>query len=180
MATISNEDYQALLNKLTQLILDENLALRDSMERIESLLKHAIELLNESVFSVNTTIQTHQDSLEQAVVRDEAGSHNPGESLLIALRKALGIMVQLNMLLSKTTRSLQVEDIVSQIVNHVINRTKSIDDVVQDIKTFTYNDKSVSAEEIKHTLNQIALLSQNIHNNPIRQSSLDEGDIELF
>lgn len=180
MSTISTQEYQELLNKLSQLILDENLALRDSMERIESLLKHAIELLNESVFSVNSTIQTHQDSLEQVVIADESTKMNPGENLLNALRKALGIMIQLNMLLSKTTRSLQVEDIVSQIVNHVINRTNSIDEIVQDIKGYTYSDKEVSSEAIRHTLNQIAVLSQNIQHNPIKQSSLDEGDIELF
>ena len=180
MTTISTQEYQELLNKIAQLILDENLALRDSMERIESLLKHAIELLNESVFSVNTTIQSHQDTLQQAVVLDESNKMNPGENLLNALRQALGIMIQLNMLLSKTTRSLQVEDIVSQIVNHVINRTKSIDEILHEIKTYCYSDNNVSPEAVRNTLSQIAVLNQNIHHNSIKQSSLDEGDIELF
>ena len=186
MNTLTTKEYQLLVNELANLLLDENVSLRDNLRRIESLLKHAVELLNESVFAAHGTIQTHQVMLDRAV-QSEAESKfvesekklSPGDELLSTLRKALGITIQLNSILTKTTRSLQVEDIVSQIVSDVVTRSNQIDKVLNVFNKDTL-DVALTSDSLKDMLKQIEWLRSTVKKSPIQQSSLDEGEIELF
>ncbi|MBS0290210.1 MAG: hypothetical protein JSS07_09285 [Proteobacteria bacterium] len=179
MNTTNEDDNQILIDKTFQLILDENVGLRNAMKRIESLLKHSVELMNESVSTAHSTIHTHQTILNKAVNPEpEQSAEVPGDQLLTTLRKALGITIQLNAILSKTTRSLQVEDIVSQIVKDVSKRSLKMDIVVnsiQDMKKNTFTPQST--QEILKVIEELHITAQK---NPIKQISLDEGEIELF
>lgn len=182
MDTKSAKEIQFLLKILSELLLDENHSLRDSLQRISSLLKHAVELLNDSLFSVNSTIQNQQTLLnDEAKVQGTDMPSSPGENLLQSLRKALGITIQLNHILSKTTRSLQVEDIVSQIVAQVIDRSFAIDEALKELKNISTEDNLVINQDLlKHTITHIETLRNRSVSNIVKQSSLNEGDIELF
>ncbi len=150
--TKSIESYKSLLNHMSEMLIEENMALRDSIQRIDSLLKHTISLLDESLFS------------EGFGKVDANNKFNTEQSY----HKAL----------SNTTRVLQVEDIVSQIIYLEVNRTIEIDETLRNIKKLTLNEEFVN-QELLETIDRIKLL-KTTRKHPTDQVSLDAGDIELF
>src|SRR5579871_5666104 len=164
MNPVSTNEYQFLLNELCAIVMNENVQLRDAMSRIELLLKDAVRLINESVSTAHTTIQTHQIMLDSAV--NPENTNNPVEGLLDSLRKALTITVQLNAILTKTTRSLQVEDIVTQIITEVNTRSSQIDNVLRQLHNHSLSE--LNHEMIKSTLDSFEHLKITAHKSPIK------------
>jgi len=180
------ESYQEVVLVLSQLLLEENKGLRDSMQRIDSLLKHAVELLNESLFSVNSTIVQQQNTLSGAMMdevqnEEQNSGATAGQDLLFSLKKALSITIKLNAILSKTTRSLQVEDIVSQIVSHVVQRTMEIDEALIKIKKIPALNNAHEREQLLNEIKDgILKIHESTGENHVKQKNLNEGDIDLF
>lgn len=167
------EELKLLLVAFSQLVTDNNIAIRESMARVDSLLKHAVAILNESFFSANHSIANKE--LIAAPTGDSISSEISGESLLGTLQKALVLARQLNVTLSKTTQSLQVEDIVSQIVVQVNNNTIKLDSIIKSIhQVVNLHDGNQQLVE------EINCVRMNLANNSVRQSSLNEGGVELF
>lgn len=134
---------QTIIDSLTETLLIEHAAFRVSMNQINSILKHAVELLNESIVDIHNA-QSHSNSIELFNV------------------------------ISKSTKLIQAEDIISQITAHLHARSLEIDKELTEIKNLCENDPSLQSVILQ-------IESLKIHKaNPIKQHNLHDGESELF
>lgn len=179
----SDKEFQVFLHLLSQLLLEENELLRNSMQRIDSVLKHAIELLNENVYSVNGTLQRQQDEIHHFLKLASNKSDDKTLEMNESLQKIFQYTVASNTTLSNTIRSLQMEDIVSQISAHIVNHSFEIDQTFHELKTLNKsngNAAELNTNALYQVTSKIKLLRESAQNHSTKQVNLDIGDIELF
>lgn len=169
MQSDSVAQMQTLCKAYSELLIMENISTRDSMQQINSLLAHAVELLSETI-EVNS-------QKRQKISQDAKLSAN----VINSIDGANETLTQLINVLNNTTRLVQVEDLVSQITNNVINRTFKIDEATAMVLNVDLsNDVMENKELFDKALTQVQLLKSRALHHPIKQQSLDVGEIDLF
>jgi len=81
---------------------------------------------------------------------------------------------------SVAVRSLQFEDMVTQLVMHIESRISHVDDVLAVINTFVEKSKSDMVLSIDDIVNNVEIRLNALSHNVVQQGSMSEGDIELF
>ncbi|HRE31263.1 MAG TPA: hypothetical protein PLD88_04750 [Candidatus Berkiella sp.] len=169
MHSDSVAEMQTLFKAYSDLLVMENIAIRDSMQQINALLIHAVELLSETIeVNYQKRKMIRQDSLSGVNIENPIDGANETLDQLINV-------------LNHTARLVQVEDLVSQITNSVINRTFKVDEVIRMISNMDLSNDTVKNHEIfNKTLNKIQVLKSHAMHHPIKQHTLDVGEIDLF
>ncbi|MCS5712005.1 hypothetical protein [Candidatus Berkiella aquae] len=169
MQSDSVAQMQTLCKAYSELLIMENISTRDSMQQINSLLTHAVELLSETI-EVNS-------QKRQMITQDAKLSAN----VINSIDGANETLTQLINVLNNTTRLVQVEDLVSQITNGVINRTFKVDEAIAMVSNVDLSNEAINNQEFfNKALSQIQLLKSRAMHQPIKQHTLDVGEIDLF
>lgn len=143
-------------------------------QKISGLLSHAIELLHEQFLSMNSNIN---QKIKKTSIHQEMGALEDA-NLLTILQRALALADELNQQLGAITRSLQVEDIVSQILDKLLKHMQATQILVDQIENPP--NSSEAFVNIDNLINEIKNLTSKELFLSIEQNSLDEGGIELF
>lgn len=138
-----NPPIEKVIRSLSETLITENIEIRGSLSQINSILKHAVELLNESI------VEAH----------DAQYASNS---------------VSLFNVISKSTKLIQAEDIISQITARLRTRSLEIDNALMELNKLSENDPSLQT-----VLIQIKLI-KNHSANPITQHNLNDGESEIF
>lgn len=133
---------QPIISSITEIMVAEHQALRGSLNQINSILSHAVDLLNESIIEAHKTQQNNT--------------------------------VELFKIISKSTRIIQAEDIISQITSRLNTRSQELDDALNEINRLCSEGASLQA-----VLAQLEALKTHSAS-PIEQHNLNAGESELF
>lgn len=134
---------KTVIHSLAEALITENMEIRGSLNQINSILKHAVELLNESI------VDAHEAQYKSN-------------------------SVSLFNVISKSTKLIQAEDIISQITARLHARSLEIDHTLLGLNKLSEDDPSLQAVilEIRSLKNHKA--------NPITQRNLNDGESEIF
>lgn len=139
----SNPPVQNIIQSLSETLIAEQVAFRNSINQINSILKHAVELSNESIVLAHNGLDGNNS-------------------------------IELVNVISKATKFIQAEDIISQITDHLNARSLEIDKILLEIIKLSEKDRSL--HDILLQINALKLCKVN----PIKQQNLDDGESELF
>lgn len=81
---------------------------------------------------------------------------------------------------SVAVRSLQFEDMVTQLVMHIESRIKHVDDVLSVVNEFVEKPKDDMLLSIDDIVSNVESRLEDLSHNVVQQGSMSEGDIELF
>lgn len=175
------DNVNLVLAELSQLILHDNAVLRETMGRIDFLLKDAIGLLNQNFIHANSQLNPQQGHPSPAGTIEQTQMDNAGESLVTLLNKALTLTNRINSMLNQTVRSLQVEDIVSQMVAKVCNRTLQVDAILMALSAeLAESSEQLKVDFIDDLVQRLVELRTRPLDTSIQQTSLSAGEVEIF
>lgn len=179
---MDKESYSLILklnDNLCDLFLREITATREALFIVDKLLKEAVELLNETLIQMSSSLHDRKAAEGKPSKLSSVTPEAANNTLLEVLTKALLMTKELGDNVTKSTQSLQVEDIVTQILSSVTDRAQQIGSALTMIK------KNLHQNGINEdVLNKLVLETEELMKRPLKrkieQKSLREGDIELF
>jgi DNA repair exonuclease SbcCD ATPase subunit len=169
---------QEYLQLTTDLVQKEQAAALSELTRMEDILHEASEELRGSfteidkLFAQDLTQQPRSNSLVKLGEED-----NNTDSIKSKLSKQY----------RRSITALQFEDIVKQIIGHSKTRGRGIDEILKNISSRAHQldtsrvDLDQLQQAIEDTRSDIRKFQEKMAaTNPVIQTSLDSGDIELF
>lgn len=168
-----------LENKLHGLIMREHAEIRDELSQMGSVVSDAIKTLMQSLNGLNTQLQKQgQIVQEMASATDAEENENLHQGY-----QALGQMVNQN--ITVVVRSFQFEDIVQQLIGHCRARSEGLEQLVdqlsEDVNVLKNSSQGDSMQVLSAMQVKIAEVGKKLEKeNPVKQTSMGAGGIELF
>ena len=162
--------------------------IRDALMTMQTHIEEAETAINQMAAQDMTFALTSKSDVEIAMTGIEAMNRRTGSS--VAELNLIAEQVELSV--NQAVMSLQFQDMVTQLLGHVLRRLDILDEVVSDeLKMVSLlNDMSDPESTVKaidalrdhvETLSQkLNTLKQNVNHNPVRQTGYSSGDVELF
>ena len=185
MSTKQDEssDIQTLLydleGELYGLIKREHAEISDELSQMGLVVSDAIKTLVQSLNSLSGQLK-EQNELVQSIATsaDSAESEKQQQEY-----QALSQMVNRN--ITAVVRSFQFEDIVQQLVAHCGTRSENLeqlfDRINQNVDDLKNADQNKSGQILSTMKQDIAKVSEDLKKeNPVKQTSMDVGGIEIF
>lgn len=165
-----------LEGELYSLIKREHAEISDELSQMGSVVSDAIKTLMQSLNNLNTQLQ-EQNELVQKITLAAADTERQQEY------DALSQMVKQN--ISSVVRSFQFEDIVQQLVAHCGTRSENLeklfDRINQNVDALKKSGQNDSGQILLTMKQDIAKVSADLEKeNPVKQTSMGAGGIELF
>ena len=176
-------EIQSLLYKLEGelhvLIKREHVEIRDELSQMGSVVSDAIKTLMQSLNSLNV----HLKEQNELVRKISTGTDRAENKLRYHEYEALSKMIGQN--ITDVVRSFQFEDIVQQLVSHCRTRSDGLELLVDQLNQNVGNLKEAtqdSAQQIVSVMmTDIAEARKKLEKeNPVKQTSMGAGGIELF
>lgn len=150
------------------------------LTQTQALLKDAIERLTASFSNIHAHVGAqHKLALTRAVRQEERGRDE-------AIDQALDISIVLEQDINAAIRSLQFQDISTQLLEHAKRRLWAMGEVLADIETLASEAQDESLDFIDHLyrhkeaiLHKASLIDER-NDSPVSQGHMETGDIELF
>ena len=185
MTTHNNEsdEIQSLLYKLETelhgLFKREHAEIRDELSQMGSVVSDAIKTLMQNLNSLNVHLK-EQDELVQKI---STGIDRAENEKQFHEYQALSKMIGQN--ITAVVRSFQFEDIVQQLVSHCRTRSDGLELLVDQLNQNVSQLKGCTQDENEQIISlmmaDIAKARQKLEKeNPVKQTSMGAGDIELF
>lgn len=162
--------------------------IRDALATMQSNVDEAEAAINQMAAQDMTFALTSKNDVEIAMVGIEEMNRKTGDSVselnLIAEKVELSV--------NQAVMSLQFQDMVTQLLGHVLRRLDILDEVVSDEQEMAsvLSNASDSASAVQaldalrdhvETLSQkLTTFKQNVNHNPVRQTGYSSGEVELF
>jgi len=167
-----------LEKELYGLITREHAEIRDELSQMGSVVSDAIRTLLQSLNSLSEQLKEQHKLVESL----------PLEGNLASMEKqreyhALSRMIDQN--LSAVVRSFQFEDIVQQLVSHCRTRSDGLEQLFERLNLNVNLLKNSSQNEFGQILSamqvDVAMVRKQLEKeNPVKQTTMGEGGIELF
>jgi hypothetical protein len=176
----AREETQAVLNCLAEAFQTQLQQADLELEQTQSLLKDAIEHLTASFSNIHNHVSTqHRLALTQA-------AHPQNGDKDAAIDQALEISLTLEQDINTAIRSLQFQDISSQLIEHARHRLWAMNEALGDVDVLAGDGEDESLDFIdnlyrhKETIMLKVSLLDEQKTNPVSQGKMDTGEIELF
>ena len=178
-----SSDIQSLLydleGELYVLIKREHAEISDELSQMGSVVNDAIKTLMQSLNSLNDQLKEQNELvLEMASATDDAESGKQQQAYHALSKKV-------NQNITDVVRSFQFEDIVQQLVTHCGTRSENLEQLFDRVNLNVDELKKAGEGESGHILSEmkadIAKVSEDLKKeNPVKQTSMGAGEIELF
>ena len=164
-----------LAESLSSLVIREHQILQAELNQVGSLVEDAVKELGGSFRGLNACVTEH------AVFSNETDVDDNHSGLI-------DMSEQINVYTSNMKRVLQFDDIVQQLAGHASDRIGHMKELFAVLDKDVAKLKSVDFEQNSESLNQLAQMLEDIgkyrqmleKENPVKQGSMDAGEIELF
>lgn len=177
-----SSEIQSLLydleGELYTLIKREHAEISDELTQMGSVVSDAIKTLMQSLNSLSTQLHEQNELMQKiaAVSNDVDSEEQHGY-------QALNQMINQN--ITEVVRSFQFEDIVQQLVTHCGTRSanleKLFDRINLNVAELKNSNQSQSEQILSKMKSDIAIVSEDLKKeNPVKQTSMGAGGIELF
>jgi methyl-accepting chemotaxis protein len=165
-----------------------SMQIRDSLMGMQSTIEATEQAINQMAAQDMTFALTSKGDVEQAMNGIEALNLRTGESVGELNRVA----EQVEIAVSQAIVSLQFQDMVTQLLGHVLRRLDLLDEVVGDEQKMALALKDSSnpegtlrtldalREHVEQLSQKLSTLKQGVNNNPVSQTGYASGDVELF
>lgn len=169
----------SLEGELYGLIKREHAEISDELAQMGSVVSDAIKTLMQSLNSMSTQLKEQNELVRQmAASADNAESEKQHDDY-----QALSKMLNQN--ITTVVRSFQFEDIVQQLVTHCGTRSGNLEQLFDRINQNVIELKNANFDESGQVLSvmkaDIAKVSEDLKKeNPVKQTSMGAGGIELF
>jgi ABC-type transporter Mla subunit MlaD len=175
-------EIQALLYELEEglydLIKREHYEIRDELTQMGSVVNDAIKTLVKSLNSLSVQLKEQNELVENIAATDDGAGTEMQQDY-----RALSRMIDQN--ISAVVRSLQFEDIVQQLVSHCRTRSDGLEQLFERLNQDVSKLKNTSHDESGQILSamqvDVAKVRKQLEKeNPVKQTSMGAGGIELF
>lgn len=162
--------------------------IRDSLNNVQSLVEATEVAIHKMAAQDMTFALTSKSDVEQAMVGIEAMNHHTGE-MVGELNTISG---QVEGAVNQAIMSLQFQDMVTQLLGHVLRRLDVLKEVVadEDRMAMALRDSGDPATTLQTLADlrahvdmlaqKLGALKQGVKNNPVSQTGYASGDVELF
>ena len=162
--------------------------IRTSLSDMQVTIDDTEKAINQMAAQDMTFALTSKDDVEKAMIGIEDVNHRTGR----AVGELSEIAEQVEASVGQAVMSLQFQDMVTQLLGHVLRRLELLDEVVLDEQKMALalkesNDPETTMQvlnSLREHLDTLAeklnALKQGVDHNPVRQSGYDSGDVELF
>ncbi len=165
--------------ELYVLIKREHAEISDELSQMGMVVNDAIKTLMQSLSSLDGQLKQQNELVQQIISAVDDAESEKHQQSYHALSKSV------NGNITNVVRSFQFEDIVQQLVTHCGARSDNLEQLFDRINKNVTEFKDASTDDSKKILldmkEDIAQVSQNLKKeNPVKQTSMGEGGIELF
>ncbi|MFA6121975.1 MAG: methyl-accepting chemotaxis protein [Sideroxydans sp.] len=151
-------------------------------------------LMHHSITDAETSInQMASLDMEFALKSEErlavtmAHAQEVNSSMSAALEEQSKLTEEVDIVVGKAITSLQFQDMMTQLIQHSATRLESIHAAWEKIGEWSENSRNgiLATEEMKRQMlseieDLLSMANAASHKNPVRQESMDSGDVELF
>ena len=175
-------EIQALLYELEEglygLIKREHIEIRDELSQMGLVVSDAIKTLVKSLNGLSVQLKEQSKLVDEMTLSGDVASMGKQQEY-----RALSKMVDQN--ISAVVRSFQFEDIVQQLVTHCRTRSDGLEQLFERLNQDVNKLKSADHEEYGQVLSamkvDVAQVRKQLEKeNPVKQTSMGAGGIELF
>jgi methyl-accepting chemotaxis protein len=162
--------------------------IRSSLGDMQVTIDDTEQAINRMAAQDMTFALTSKDDVEKAMIGIEEVNHRTGH----VIGELSGIAEQVEISVGQAVMSLQFQDMVTQLLGHVLRRLDVLDELVEDerqmasvLRECTDPVSTVQAldslrSHVDTLAEKLSTLKQGVDHNPVRQSGYDSGDVELF
>ena len=162
--------------------------IRTSLSDMQVTIDDTEKAINQMAAQDMTFALTSKDDVEKAMIGIEDVNHRTGR----AVGELSEIAEQVEASVGQAVMSLQFQDMVTQLLGHVLRRLELLDEVVLDEQKMALalkesNDPETTMQvlnSLREHLDTLAeklnALKQGVDHNPVRQTGYDSGEVELF
>lgn len=162
--------------------------IRASLSDMQISIDDTEQAINQMAAQDMTFALTSKDDVEKAMVGIEDVNHRTG----LVVTELSSIAEQVELSVGQAVMSLQFQDMVTQLLGHVLRRLDVLDEVlVDEQKMGSVLRECTDPEATMQVLGslrahvdtlavKLSALKQGVDHNPVRQSGYDSGDVELF
>ena len=144
----------------------------DTIESIESAKELITELASKDMNAALNSKKKVNDMTVEITSLNQSTEEN--------IKRVESLSEEIDSYVSVAVRSLQFEDMVTQLVMHIESRISHVDDVLAVINTFVEKSKSDMVSSIDDIVKNVEVRLNDLSHNVVQQGSMSEGDIELF
>jgi methyl-accepting chemotaxis protein len=162
--------------------------IRASLANMQLTMDSTEQAINQMAAQDMTFAMTAKDDVEKAMVGIEDVNHRTG-CMVSELNQ---IAEQVEISVGQAVMSLQFQDMVTQLLGHVLRRLDVMSEVAEDERKMALvlrdSNDSLNTVQVLDSLRahidtlaeKLNALKQRVDHNPVRQNSYDSGDVELF
>ena len=162
--------------------------IRSSLSDMQVTIDDTERAINQMAAQDMTFALTSKDDVEKAMVGIEDVNHRTGR----VVGQLSDIAEQVAVSVGQAVMSLQFQDMVTQLLGHVLRRLELLDEVVLDEQKMalalrenkdpetTMQVLNSLREHIDTLAEKLNALKQGVDHNPVRQTGYDSGEVELF
>lgn len=144
----------------------------DTIESIESAKELITELASKDMNAALNSKKKVNDMTVEITSLNSATEEN--------VKRVESLSKDIDSYVSVAVRSLQFEDMVTQLVMHIESRIEHVDDVLSVINRFVEKSKDDMLLSIDDIVSNVEIRLKDLSHNVVQQGSMSEGDIELF
>lgn len=176
-------DTQSLLydleGELYKLIKREHIEISDELSQMGMVVSDAIKTLVQSLHSLSGQLKKQDELVRKIVSAVDKVESKKQQQIYDEYSKTI------NQSITNVVRSFQFEDIVQQLVAHCSSRSENLEKLFDRINRNVDELKSANKEESEQILSMmqsdVAKISADLKKeNPVKQTSMEAGKIELF
>lgn len=162
--------------------------IRTSLSDMQVTIDDTEKAINQMAAQDMTFALTSKDDVEKAMVGIEDVNHRTGR----VVGELSDIAEQVESSVGQAVMSLQFQDMVTQLLGHVLRRLEVLAEVAEDEQKMALalresNDPAMTMQvldslrtHVDTLAEKLNALKQGVDHNPVRQSGYDSGDVELF
>ncbi|MBS1159926.1 MAG: chemotaxis sensory transducer [Proteobacteria bacterium] len=162
--------------------------IRQSLDSMQVTIVATEQAINQMAAQDMTFALTSKGDVEQAMLGIETLNQRTGETV----GELNEIAAQVESSVNKAVLSLQFQDVVTQLLNHVGRRLDVLDEVVGDERHLvsvlrdtgdpltTMRALDALREHVDQLAQKLLVLKKGVGNNPVSQTGYASGDVELF
>lgn len=166
-----------------------SMQIRDALGCMQVTIEATEQAINQMAAKDMTFALTSKGDVEQAMAGIDALNHRTGETIT----QLNTIASEVEQAVNQAIVSLQFQDMVTQLLDHVLRRLEVLDEVVRDEERMALALRDTSddpagalrtmaalREHVDQLSHKLSALKQGVDNNPVSQAGYASGDIELF
>lgn len=162
--------------------------IRTSLSNMQVTIDDTEQAINKMAAQDMTFALTSKDDVEKAMGGIEEINRRTGH----VVGELSDIAEQVGVSVGQAVMSLQFQDMVTQLLGHVLRRLEVLDEVLDDERKMALalretNDPVATMQvldalraHVDSLADKLNALKRGVDHNPVRQSSYDSGDVELF